>query len=740
MKMFLNTFVIPLLLLTAAVKTGVSFNVGHVTMPLFQMLVKDLPQDEVATADDYTGGENPALRTAYYARVKVLDAWVANAPLSLDVYLRDRTTTVITDAGTLFERGALVTENLEGYNCTSYCYNVSVPLILNVTGWTEDRLDGKTGSPIVRLEDIHDAMVKAIEERFCCNMTEIALSLNMDPVTGVKNTAAYLDVWEQFVPLVNQRTVQCKADELQVTTSELAELLRIDLATLLSYDLNEMDAHFFPAYEDLLRRKNLFETRSIITGGVFSNYLSQTMADFAASVSQFTVRDLEILYRWQAPQLFAIENIPMSIFNSACTPSVSVTASLFDLSRILFGHSTNLPACDVAFLLSRSFNEVATKFTISSISDQNVLEIFRSSSQIPSWFNIYQILQLNIDEGIWVETPSVSQVALFGGKPLNTYAAVSSIPIAVRDIKAFNTTSTLNNIMNTNYNSFLTTLLSTYGYTSTALAQAAGITQTQLNALTIQEAHNLIIDSIQARYRIDDVAALFGNALVDRHVLINLPSFEWPSIVEKSIISAFGQSADAFSVLLSSGGVQISNIEGSFPAVQVSNSVTYHANRTTPTELANCLGKQLSEVYALSFAEYHQLHINEIVPLLRKKILYEVQNMEDLLASVGQDFDDVKSRTIAEVITQLTGLSTENLRCLYGWSNSFINTDLALTFQTANETRLCNDFLGRTMFDIVRIISQTQNKVCCKYISIFYDFYNTCKFSCKLHLLKLSSD
>ena len=57
-------------------------------------------------------------------------------------------------------------------------------------------------------------MVKAIEERFCCNMTGIALSLNMEPVTGVKNTTAYLDVWEQFVPLVNQRTVQCKADEL----------------------------------------------------------------------------------------------------------------------------------------------------------------------------------------------------------------------------------------------------------------------------------------------------------------------------------------------------------------------------------------------------------------------------------------------------------------------------------------------------------------------------------------------
>ena len=733
--MFSNMFAILLFLHTNAVKTGVSMNVGHVTMPLFQFLVKNLPQDEVVTADDYTGGENPSLLTPYYGKVKVLDVWVVKG-IPLDLFLQNRTTTVITEARTLFERGALVTENLEGYNCTSYCYNVGVPLILNVTGWTEDRLDGKV-SPIVRLEDIHDVMVKAIEERFCCNMTEIAISLNMDPVTGVKNTAAYLHVWEQFVPLITQQTVQCKANALQVTTLELAELLRTDLSTLLSYDLNEMDAHFFPAYEDLFRRQNLFETQSILTGERFSNYLSQTMADFAASVCRFTVRDLGILYRWQAPQLFAIENIPMSIFNSSCTSSVSAAATFFDLSRTLFGHSSNLPDCDVAFLLSRSFNEVATKFTISSISDQNVLEIFRSSSQIPSWFDIYQILQLNIDEGIWVETPSVSQVSLSVRNLLNTYTARSSIPIAVRDIKTFNTTSTLKTIMRNNYNLSLTTLLATYGYTSTGLSQAAGITVMQLNSSTIQKAHKLSIDSIEAKYRIN-VAALFGNALVDMHVLINLPSFEWPSIVEKSIISAFGQSADAFSVLLSSGGVQIVTIEGSFPAIQVSNSVSYHADRITPTELGNCLEKQLSEVYALSFAEYHRLHVNTLVPLLRSKIFYEVQNMKDLLASKSENFDNVKSSTIAEVITLLTGLSVANIQCLYGWSTTFINTDLALTFQAANETRLCNKILGRTMFDIVRVINQTKNKVCCKYDLIFDDFctVHTCRYFVKLKLLK----
>jgi hypothetical protein len=707
-------FVIPLLLLTTAVQRGVSFNIGHVTMPLFEMLAKDLPQDESETAQDYTDDLNQVPLTEFFAKVKVVDIW-REANIGLDLIFKDKTSTVVKDGRVQFDRGTHVTADLVGFNCTRYCYNVSVPTILSANGWTEDRLDGKV-QPFVRIGDIHYALVKAIEERFCCNMTEIAISLGMDPITGVQQTAAYVDVWKRFVPHINAQTIQCKADALQVTSSELAELLRTDLATLQSYDLGQMDMHFFPAYEDLLRRKNLFESQSILTGALFSNYQSSTMAQFANTVSQFSPRDLEILYRWQAPQLFAIQNIPMSIFQSGCG-TVSLTDPLFTLSQTLFGYSSNLPGCDVAFLLSRSFNEVITKFNISSISDQNVLEIFRTSSGKPRWFDIYQLLQLNIDEGIWVETPTLTQIATFGGIALNSFTAQSSIPIAISNIKNFNTTSTLNTIMSINYNSFLTTLLGVYGYTSSGLATEAGITQTQLNSLTIQEAHNLVIDSIQSRYRINDVASLLGIAQVDAHVLINLPSFEWQRVVAAAIQNAFSQSADAYSVLLSAGGVQISTIAGGFPAIQVSDSVTYHADRITATELANCLNRQLSDIYAMSFAQYHQLHINNIVPLLRNKLQYEMQSMEGLLTSIAQNFDDIKSRTVAEVITQLTGMTIENLQCLYGWNTTFVNTDFAITFQNANETRLCNDFLSRTMFDIVRIISQTPSKVCCKYIT-----------------------
>ena len=714
--MSLRLFVIPLLLLATAVKEGVSLNVGYVTMPLFEMLTKTLPQDESKTTDEYIADENQEDLDAYFAKVKVIDGWIRST-VSLEIFFDDKTTTVISDAKVLHERKTLLTENLSGYNCTRWCYNVSVPLILNVTGWSEERLDGKI-QPIVRIKDIHYAVVKAIEERFCCNMTAIAVRLGLDPVEGVKKTAIEIDVWERFVPHVIEATVQCKADALRVTTAELAELLRTNLSTLYAYDLNQMDMYFFPAYEDLLSRKKLFETRSIITGvlvtGTLFDWQTRTMAEFANVASQFTVRDLEILYRWTAPQLFAIENIPMSIFQSGCTGVSFLNVPLFSLSQMLFGFSTNLPSCDVAFLLSRSFDEVDTKFSVSSLSSQNVLEIFRIESQKSSWFDIYELLQLNIDEGIWVETPTVNQIAIFSGKTLNTFTEEGSIPIAIKDIKILNTTLTLNAIMSANYASFLFKLLTTYGYSSSGLAAAAGITEAQLNSLTIQEAHSLVLDSVKSRYRISDVASLLNMTGVNTHVLINLPSFEWVKVVMVAIENAFAQSADAYSILLSGGGVQISIIEGGFPAIQVSGSVTYHNDRISPAELANCLNKTLAEVHAMSFAEYHQFHINSIVPLLRKKIVYETQTMESLLNSLGLDFDDVKSKSVAEVIVQLTGLSTENLQCLYGWNSDFLNTDLGKTFQSANETRLCNDFLGRTMFDIVRIMSQIQDKVCCK--------------------------
>ena len=130
---------------------------------------------------------------------------------------------------------------------------------------------------------------------------------------------------------MKQPSDKCKAEylKLKVTTTELAELLRTTLATLMSYDSNQMSLQF------------------------------------------------------------RISQCPF--FSLAASPLHALADSLFKLSETLCGFPSKLPSCDIAFLLSRSLNEVDTKFTVTAIDDQNVLDIFRNKSKKYSWFGVYAV-------------------------------------------------------------------------------------------------------------------------------------------------------------------------------------------------------------------------------------------------------------------------------------------------------------------------------------------------------------
>ena len=130
---------------------------------------------------------------------------------------------------------------------------------------------------------------------------------------------------------MKQPSDKCKAEylKLKVTTTELAELLRTTLATLMSYDSNQMCLQF------------------------------------------------------------RISQCPF--FSLAASPLHARADSLFKLSETLCGFPSKLPSCDIAFLLSRSLNEVDTKFTVTAIDDQNVLDIFRNKSKKYSWFGVYAV-------------------------------------------------------------------------------------------------------------------------------------------------------------------------------------------------------------------------------------------------------------------------------------------------------------------------------------------------------------
>ena len=68
--------------------------------------------------------------------------------------------------------------------------------------------------------------------------------------------------WSLFIPDIVAAAIKCRADQLAVTVSELVELLNKNATTLYGYDMNQVENIFFPAFEDLLTRKNLYQASS----------------------------------------------------------------------------------------------------------------------------------------------------------------------------------------------------------------------------------------------------------------------------------------------------------------------------------------------------------------------------------------------------------------------------------------------------------------------------------------------
>ena len=100
------------------------------------------------------------------------------------------------------------------------------------------------------------------------------------------------------------------------------------------------------------------------------------------STIAFNLCDLEILYDWQKPQLYAIQNVPLSSYLSGGC-SIIISNSLFAVSTVLFRQGTTEPTCNVASVLSRSLNEVEAKYNpLSQIETQNSLYIFMNFTAI----------------------------------------------------------------------------------------------------------------------------------------------------------------------------------------------------------------------------------------------------------------------------------------------------------------------------------------------------------------------
>ena len=650
----------------------------------------------------------------YYNKVTTYDVWqtprsVGGEISSFNVIMESSISTILLDANVLLNRGQLTVEILDQrmlYNC-SVCYFVKDADIANFTSFTTTQLENVASRSA---KELHGLAVETIEKKFCCNMTALEQTLNLSSLEVINNQ------WPLFVPPIVAAAIKCRADRLGVTVSELAELLDTTSAILHDYNMNEIENIFFPAFDNLVARDNLLETQAFsvaISGSTISQWQSQTMAYYANQISQFSVRDLEILYRWASPQLFAIENIPLSAYFSFCN-SLSTAGSAFSLSQNIFGYQTTLPSCNVAFVLSRSLNEDEGRFNLATITDRNILNIIRNASGNSSWFSFYQVL-FAISESIWMETPLISQVQASQGFN-NAQIRALSVPQIASAIRTLNGSGALNLIMQNNYQQYLNLLLQTYGLSKSSLASLTGRSVAQIDSLTIQEAHNLVFEALYTRYNIVEFLSRVSGVNIDNFVAINLPSFEWYRLVRAAIESSFNQLSSAFSTNLTvGGGVSVVTLADGTSSIQIQSGRTVSSFVISAARLASCLGSTVSEIYERTLPSYQTLYQSSAVDLMNKKIILETENFSSLLARLGITFKNIRdSETVGQTIENRVGLTAAELQCMYGWSTQFTSFLSGITWRNVSSFRLCGDFQSWPLHRIAVELSYSTPTVCRK--------------------------
>ena len=659
--------------------------------------------------DDSDINDDPEL----YSKATLYDDLTLSQIYDLNRALTSTASVLISSVFVLRERDILVVDDLTAYNCTRWCLNLPISEITRVTGKTMENLKGNPDR--ITMLDIHNHIVETMEDIYCFNMTAIEQTLNMSSTIVLENE------WALFVPLIVSEAVKCRADILGVTVSELAELLRTDLSTLNGYTLQEITDIFFPNFLLLQARKNVFETRSLDQAYASAGLTSaqgeaQTMLSFAGGSSiNFNLRDLEILYDWPKPQLFAIENIPLSSYLSQC--SVITSNSLLAVSTALFGQGATEPTCDVAYVLSRSLNEVEVKYNaVTAIENRNSLNIFMTATNISSWFTMDGILQLAIDEGIWIEIPSVNHVALAAGQT-TAFIRTCSLPEVIESLKNLNGTGAFGPFREINNPTYRNLLLSTYGYSYNELVSLTQTPSATLSNLPVVNLHAIILEALVDRYSISNLPLLLAVPdVVDMNVLSTLPSFEWSRIVRAVIQASFDHVGDALSANLAGGShIAVTDQDDGNPSVEINPSAVYFSPRITTSTVATCLlGRNEADVHALSLPNYHTLFSEDIIPIVRGKITIESTPLENLLAADNLVLRQVWNRTVADVVAQYTGLTVQQLGCLYGWNQDFLDFINGTTWGDVSTFPLCSDYETMTLHRILVQLSTAPVVNCCE--------------------------
>lgn len=348
-----------------------------IRIPLFITSLKALPQPSVMTSLYY----HPSERNAFFSQVTAWDVWRATN-LSVSEVYNSTVLSIITKANSLYLSSILETDQLNVHMCGPDCYSLNISDIEYYSGYTREELNGQT-RPAITLGRLHEAVVTSLELHFCFTMLFIENEL------GISSFNVTLPEWKQFLPHIAWCAVQCRADNLTVERSEFAELVRApDEDTILNYNLAQLDSKLILPYQNIIDDRSAFEYDTIQRhtteddSGDLNNWVSSPLYRYINYATNFSIRDLEILYKWNSVQLHALELefIPLQSYAS-CHGAISLDRTMYSISKSILEDFS----CPVALVLSNSVGHVPIiNSEIGDAFELSVFKIFTRSTGIES--------------------------------------------------------------------------------------------------------------------------------------------------------------------------------------------------------------------------------------------------------------------------------------------------------------------------------------------------------------------
>lgn len=672
-----------------------------VRIPLFITPLKDLPQPIQLTSSFYNSSE----KNEFFSQVTAWDVWSAmNVPVS-EIYNRT-VHRIISDANSLYQ-GYFKTKQLNIYQCGEDCYLLNLSDIEYYSSKSKKVLSGQTSPPIT-FGHLHEAVVSTLEQYFCFTMSFIEKEL------GISSFNVTLHEWKQFLPRIAWYAVQCRADILVIKRSEFAELLREDENVILGYNLAQLDSKLILPYERILIDKYVFENIEIRSylpdeddgSGDLHDWTQLPLYDYVTIATNFSIRDLEILYDWNSVQLYALQFIPLQSYSS-CNGMIFFSRTMYNVSKSILEDFN----CPVALILSNSVHVVtAKKSDIKNVLELSVLKIFTLATGIESWIEIANILKLDYIDGIIVDTPRLREITrdnsgLRGDDILNL-----SVPQIITNYISLNETTYIYR----NYRPMFDEILQTYGFTANELLQASG--QLVTETTTITEIHELLLTTVSYRYNVNNIASLLGYSEYshDDIDLAALPSSQWSDIIDVVIQQSFKQVMYAFSYDLQTNPDKVSIFlqPDEFQTIQVAKPSSF--NNQYINDTAFCLFKDTIDSFSSeNFKKYHKFYNNTMADTMMKKILFETESLEEFLSQYSLSLEKLDDELLFDSIQLFTSFKLHEIKCLYGNSvTSLLNSEIK--WKDIRETRLCYSFQSLTLLQIVTAVMNAPTVNCGK--------------------------